>query len=253
MKTLIINASPKRKGGTSRMLSRLLRIMLVGSRTQTESVCTKGDFARVLPLLSDIDALVISAPLYWDAAPSHLLEFLTLAERYCLDNGCRFKVYVVSNNGFIEGKQNDIHLDVCRCWCERAGLEWGGGVGVGGGVMLYALSIVYPALTAVALASVAIVAASGEAISFASSIPALRQIGWLIFWFIGVIWCFAALVFNIRSRKCTKNRFTRAMLPSPIFLVVADVFMFLASLFNGRIAFLNMGKDDPSKYSSEQH
>jgi len=44
-------------------------------------------------------------------------------------------VYAIVNNGFYEGRQNVTALDMMRNFCDRAGLAWGQGVGVGAGGM----------------------------------------------------------------------------------------------------------------------
>jgi len=47
----------------------------------------------------------------------------------------------------------------------------------------------------------------------------------------------------IRRGTAVKDRYTRAMIPSFLFLAVADVFMFLSSLFKGRVVFFLLGRD----------
>ena len=52
-------------------------------------------------------------------------------------------MYAIANNGFIEGKQNEPLMQLMENFCRRAGLTWGGGVGIGGGVMLNVTRILY--------------------------------------------------------------------------------------------------------------
>jgi len=40
------------------------------------------------------------------------------------------------NNGFYEGKQNHIALEIIKNWCEHTGVKFGGGIGQGAGGMM---------------------------------------------------------------------------------------------------------------------
>ena len=82
-------------------------------------------------------------PLYVDGVPSHVLRFMEEMETFCRENGLKFRVYCIANNGFIEGKQNEPLMQVFEHFCTRAGLVWGGGVGIGGGVMLNVIRILF--------------------------------------------------------------------------------------------------------------
>ena len=114
---LILNGSPKQNGGTSRFLSKLIGVQLAGSHVEYASLRQKSAHADIVRRLSDIDVLVIASPLYVDGILSHVIEFLQAAEEFCTHNVCRFTVYAVSNNGFIEGSHNKSHLKMYECWC----------------------------------------------------------------------------------------------------------------------------------------
>ena len=144
MNLLIVQASPKKKGGASRFFSRLLRLFLPGVRKETVSLSARQDFQPILELLPSTEAVCLSVPLYVDGLPSHVVEFLGRAEAYCQSHPCRFRLYALCNNGFVEGKQNLPALRMLQAWCEKTGMPWGGGIGIGGGVMLQVLGIVYP-------------------------------------------------------------------------------------------------------------
>ena len=106
MNLLIVQASPKKKGGASRFFSRLLRLFLPGVRKETVSLSARQDFQPILELLPSTEAVCLSVPLYVDGLPSHVVEFLGRAEAYCQSHPCRFRLYALCNNGFVEGKQN---------------------------------------------------------------------------------------------------------------------------------------------------
>lgn len=80
MKVLILNASPKNKGSTSAFYSSLLRLFLPGCEVKTCPLRGTRDHTLVFSRLSWADAVIISSPLYVDAAPAHIVDFLEQAE-----------------------------------------------------------------------------------------------------------------------------------------------------------------------------
>ena len=116
MNLLILNASPKKKGGASRFFSRLFRLFLPGVRKKVVPLSSRQDFQKVLGLFPDMDAVCLFVPLYVDGLPSHVVEFLNQAESYCKSHSCRFRLYALSNNGFVEGKQNRPALHMLQAW-----------------------------------------------------------------------------------------------------------------------------------------
>lgn len=235
MNVLIINASPKKKGGASRTFSSQLKLMLAGCKVTTCDVCTRGNYENALGLLPAADAVVISVPLYVDGIPSHLLPFLVEAEQLCIKNKLQFKLYVISNNGFIEGVQNKLHLNMYEAWCKRAGIEWGGGFGIGGGVMLYVLSILFFVFAGLDILKTAIGFIQSGVLTGAQIWSNFQGLVWILFFMLGGLVCEALLAHAIRNKKSIKNMYTRAMLPSFIFLVVASLFMTLGALFKGTL------------------
>ncbi|MDD3921190.1 MAG: hypothetical protein PHO41_08490 [Eubacteriales bacterium] len=235
MKILIVNGSPKKRGGASNCFSTLLKPMLAGNTVTTLRVHNKADYPAALTALAEADAVVIAAPLYIDAIPTHLVCFLQEAERVCRENNCSFKLYVISNCGFIEGKQNALALSMYAAWCERAGVSWGGGLGVGGGVMLYVMLLLFPlslllntiGLVQTVLQSGAVTAA--ELWSFAEG-PLTT-----LFLSMGLLVFEAMLSYSIRHGKTVKNRYTRVLIPSFLFLIFADIFMLLGTIVKGGI------------------
>ena len=210
MNLLIIHASPKKKGGASRFFSRLFRLFLPGVRKKVVSLSSRRDFQQVLELFLDIDAVCLFVPLYVDGLPSHVVEFLNQAESYCKSHPCQFRLYALSNNGFVEDKQNRPALHMLQARYERAGISWGGGSGVGG-VMLQVLGIVYPILVGVILLQMAL------AFFTTSTVPselwcslAIQICTWL-FLNSGMLFCMARLSAAVRGRKPLANQFTRVM------------------------------------------
>lgn len=229
MKTVMINASPKKKMSVSSHFLFLQRIF-IGGTVVKENLRNAGDDQRLLDAVSDADAVVFCLPLYVDGIPSHALQFLKQLEKYCRENNLKPKIYAISNGGFIEGNQNRVLMQIFENFCERAKLEWGGGIGIGGGVMLNVMRIMFFVYAGIFLLNIV----SGNALSD-SLINLAQQWGITLFFHIGV------LFYNIRMGAAIGNgsrfgvKFTRAMMPSFLFIIVADIFFFIMSVFQGGI------------------
>ena len=245
MKILILNGSPKKKSSTSKFLGKMAGALLTGCKIQYASLRWESEYPKILQSLKDIDALILAAPLYVDGIPSHVLEFLLQAEEFCMKHSCHFFVYAISNNGFIEGTHNKSHLRMYECWCRRTGLIWGGGVGIGGGEMFHCLAVYYPIAFAVLIVINLIRHyAMGTAITFSTWKPLIENIGIYLFFNCGVFYCIARLSASIRKLHQTKNRYTRIMVPAFLFIPMADIFMIITALFNGKIIFALLKKDE---------
>ncbi|MCL2416246.1 MAG: hypothetical protein FWD01_05455, partial [Defluviitaleaceae bacterium] len=88
-----------------------------------------------------VDAAVIIFPLYVDGIPSHLLRQLYEAKDELRGISPNIRIYAVANNGFYEGKQNALALNMIEHFCDAAGVKWGQGLGIGAGGMLKASQI----------------------------------------------------------------------------------------------------------------
>lgn len=244
MKVLILNGSPKKKGSTSKFLGKMAGVLLAGCQIQYASLRAKSEYPKILQQLKDIDALVLAAPLYVDGIPSHVLEFLQQAEVFCVENSCHFFVYAISNNGFIEGSHNKSHLKMYECWCRRAGLTWGGGVGIGGGEMFHCLAVYYPiAFTVLIAVNLVKHFTMGAPLTFSSWKPLMENIGIYLFFNCGIFYRMMQLSRNVRKLRQTKNHYTRVMVPAFLFIPMADIFMTITALFNGKNIFTLLKRD----------
>ena len=227
MKTVLINASPKKKMSVSSYFLSLQKVFTRGKVTK-ENLRNPGDHQRILEALSDADAVVFGLPLYVDGIPSHVLRFLKRLEKYCHENSIKPKVFVISNGGFIEGNQNRVLMRIFEHFCERAGLEWGGGVGIGGGVMLNVMRILFFVYAGICLLNIL----SGNDLA-ASLLNLAQQWGFVLFFHIGVVYNLIRMGAAIGRGKQFGVKFTRAMMPSFLFIIVADIFFILMSVFQG--------------------
>ena len=231
MKTVFINCSPKKRFCASAYFLALQRLF-TGGKTVTEKLRTPADYERVLERLRDAQAVVFALPLYVDGVPSHVLRFMERMETFCKENELRLSVYCVANNGFIEGRQNEPLMHCFEHFCARAGLTWGGGVGIGGGVMLNVYRIVYLVQIGLLALSLVMNTVNGESSSGALS-TFLQNTAIILFLNLGVLFYLVRMGHFIRKGAYSGKKYTRIMLPSFIFILFADIFFFLASLFEG--------------------
>ena len=127
-KTVLINCSPKQKLSVSGFLMKCAGVLIRGKKEYFH-LRTPADHPAILQALKGAGKVVFVTPLYVDSIPSHMLPFMQEMEELCRGNGLRLKVYVIANNGFIEGKQNEPLMQVMENFCARSGLTWCGGIG----------------------------------------------------------------------------------------------------------------------------
>lgn len=144
MKALLMNGSPKAAGSASGVvLDAIAAVLAPVAETRRKRAVTAGPATE-----EDVDAdvLVLAFPLYVDCLPAPLLEWL-LSYRAMAPDRAGWKptrVYAVCNCGFHEAAQTELALAVVENFARSAGLEWGGGLGVGSGGMLAGLAAVPP-------------------------------------------------------------------------------------------------------------
>ncbi len=232
-KTVLINCSPKRKLSVSGFLMRCAGVLIRGKKEYLH-LRTPADHQPILQALKDAGKVVFVTPLYVDGVPSHMLPFMREMEDFCRGNGLRLKVYVIANNGFIEGKQNEPLMQVMENFCARSGLEWCGGIGIGGGVMLNVERIMITVLFGLMLLNVLLNTVQGGNVldpvcSFGKSLLGLVILA------CGIIAFGIRLAVHINKGTDAGKKYTRIMLPSFVFIVFADVFFIIVSVLQGGI------------------
>lgn len=233
MKTVLINCSPKKRFCASAYFAFLQRLF-VGGKKVTEKLRSPADHTRILEQLKDAQAVVLCLPLYVDGLPSHVLRFLVDMERFCKENDLRLSLYCVANNGFIEGKQNEPLMQSLEHFCRRAGLTWGGGVGIGGGVMLNVTRILFIVDIALLLLNTVLsVINTGNFFPKGAWISFGENAALLLYFNLGVLYYLARMGRFIRKGGFSGKKYTRILIPSFVFILFADVFFIIISLFEG--------------------
>ncbi len=235
MKTVFINGSPKKRFCASSYFLFLQRLFVRGEKV-TETLRTPADHDRVLEQLRDAQAVVFGVPLYVDGIPSHVLGFLEKMEMFCKENGLQLSVYCIANNGFIEGKQNEALMRVFENFCNRAGLTWGGGVGIGGGVMLNVTRILFSVDIALLGLNIVLSAVnSGNFFPKEAWISFAENAALLLYFNLGALFFLARMGRHIRRAEYSGRKYTRILIPSFLFIVFADIFFLILSVFEGGI------------------
>jgi len=235
MKTVFINASPKKRFSASANFIRLQRFFVKGT-TVREHLRNKSDHLRVLESLKDADSVVFALPLYIDSLPTHIISFLKDLEAFSKENNLNLKIYVISNGGFIEGKQNAVVFRIFENFCKRSGNAWCGGVGIGGGVMLNVLTIVFYVQVALLFLNVIL-----NGVQFGNWLPTDVFSGFgmqmlsIAFFYSGALFYIFRQGVHINKQAFSDVKFTRVMVPSFIFILITDIFFFIISIFNGGI------------------
>ena len=135
MKIGIINGSPRGKKSNSEILINYLYSLLEGHKiNKYYSFFNKID-SEIKSEIHNTVALIFVFPLYVDSIPSHLLDTIVKFEEEKIINS-KTKIYCIVNNGFFEGKQNQLAILQMKNWCQKTGAEWGQGIGIGAGEIL---------------------------------------------------------------------------------------------------------------------
>ncbi len=142
-KICFVNGSPRGNHSASKGLIDKVIGMLSKQTTQIHEICVveslkqntvEEDFA----LMGAMESIVFVFPLYIDAIPSNLLEYMYAFDAYLAGHPqtpdyTPPRVYSIINNGFIEGRQNINALKIMAHYTARIGYSWRFGIGIGAG------------------------------------------------------------------------------------------------------------------------
>jgi multimeric flavodoxin WrbA len=135
VKISIINGSQKTGESNSGIIVNVLNGLISKEyEVSNYKLGTEQFSSAICKEISVSDAIIFAFPLYVDSLPSNMLKLLIELENYVKKHN--IIVYAIINNGFYEGKQTHIAFEILENWCERGGIQFGGGIGQGTGEML---------------------------------------------------------------------------------------------------------------------
>ena len=140
-RALLLVGSPRGAKSNSESLGAYLLDQLRESGLETEKLriyaLLKSDEGRgkLLGAVDRAGIIVLAAPLYADSAPSGVIRAMELMLEARRGQEAPKKPWFVAivNCGFPEARQNDTALRIYRRFAAEAGLEWAGGLALGGG------------------------------------------------------------------------------------------------------------------------
>lgn len=233
MKTVFINGSPKKSFSASAYFLAVQNFFVRGKKIK-ETLRNQNDHERILETLKDADNVVFCLPLYVDGIPSHVLTFMKVMEQFCKDNCLIFNVYAITNCGYIEGKQSEPLMQIFENFCTRSGNNWRGGFGVGGGVMLNVLRIVFLVQVGLLFLNILLsVINSGSWLPVGAFVNFATQALTIGFFNLGVLWYSLRMGIAIGKGASCGKHYTRILIPSFIFILFADIFFVIISVFQG--------------------
>ena len=94
--------------------------------------------SEMLSQAGDSDILILAFPLFIDCLPAPVVLALEkIAEHRKTDPAARrSRVVAIVNNGFPDSSQNSTAVAICRQFAKETGLDWAGGLMLGGGAMI---------------------------------------------------------------------------------------------------------------------
>ncbi|WP_138160387.1 hypothetical protein [Peptoniphilus catoniae] len=236
MKSLLIDVSPKKRLSVSGFLLSFIKLFIKGEKEKVKLPKNEKSYSDIIEKIKDFDNIIFAMPLYVDSVPSHLLPFLKKLEENAKDLNLHSNVYVIANNGYIEGRQNEALMQVMENFCLASGLSWKGGLGIGGGVMLNVIRILIPIQFIIMLINIAAATAvKGQPEYRDTVLNFLSQVLVDFLLSIAIIYFTIKLAHCINKGKSFNKHYTRILLPSLIFILLADVFFIIISIFKGGI------------------
>lgn len=136
MKTIILSLSPRVNFSASLYYSKMIKIFLNQDDVTVINLKTEIQYLDFEIQLENIDNLVLVTPVYVDTIPSSVLEKLVKIEKSVEDKQINLNIYAVTNCGFYEGEQNRLAQKTIEIWSRKCGFTYKGGLGIGAGVMI---------------------------------------------------------------------------------------------------------------------
>lgn len=138
---LLLIGSPKVARSTSESLGMYLLDKIREQGVEAEKILiatalkTDGGIDGLLRALDRSDLIILAFPLYIDSLPYPVIKALELIARHRQKKGVvgKKRFAAICNCGFPEAEHTGTALAMCRQFARETGIEWAGGLGLGGG------------------------------------------------------------------------------------------------------------------------
>lgn len=138
---LLLVGSPRGQKSTSMSLGTYLLDQLDEQGLKTETVFIQRSLKsekgceKLLGAINKADLLILAFPLYVDSLPAPVTKALELIRKHrkTTENPKVQRLLAISNSGFPETHQNETALAICRIFASEVGIDWAGGLALGGG------------------------------------------------------------------------------------------------------------------------
>lgn len=128
-KILILNGSPRAPKSNSK---RYAEIFSKHCKAMTEyHAITKNNHQQLCSKMDDFSDMLFVFPLYADAIPVTLLNFLKTLEQHPPKR--KLTISVIINCGFLEPQQNDVAVKMLQFFCKQNHFHWGSVLKIGSG------------------------------------------------------------------------------------------------------------------------
>ncbi len=143
--TLILVGSAKHPKSTSESLGNYLQKRLEAQGVETyklklyQHVFQPSAREKMLEFMNDSDLWVLTFPLYIDSTPYIVVKWMewVMENKQRIENLSEKKFLPIVNCGFPEAKHNEVAISICEEFAKEAGLEWLGGLSLGGGESIH--------------------------------------------------------------------------------------------------------------------
>ena len=140
-KALLLIGSPRVEKSTSASLGNYLisKLEEVGMASETlylyRVINREETIEKLFKAIESTDLIVLTFPLYVDSLPATVIKAMEAIKKYrdTLDTKKTQRFIAIVNNGFPEGSQNSIALQICKIFAKESGFFWKGGLSLGGG------------------------------------------------------------------------------------------------------------------------
>jgi multimeric flavodoxin WrbA len=138
MKINIINGSQKMGESNSGIILDRLNSLIKQTHEVNIYNCGKKPLSNeIYEKIISGDVIILAFPLFVHSLPSNTIKMLIELENILKQKQInKIIMYTIINNGFYEGKQNNIAFEIIKHWCEHSGVEFGGRIGLGAGEMV---------------------------------------------------------------------------------------------------------------------